>query len=349
MSITIRLSPLANPVPGHGFLQVRGWEHDAGILEFAIQRNQDDYYLQQSHQWGNAPCWFAQHFEEDSSGDSISHQVGPDIVDPLLLNSATAVFNFRLRSTDGSGEDDNPMKLMEGLALSAAGSATGPAAAQTSVTLESPAQAASVIEPEPAPVIEPVQAPTEQAEPSPEPIIEPPAVTAAPAKSGKGLLFLGLLVLLCIIAAGLWFWLKKPADTQPAVATTAPAPAAVAPQAPPAAAPCSSEALTSETELNFVQGCIKLAPDSATLLNVIGMAKANKQCGVAQRLYANRAQAGNVEVAEAYAREYDPKYLQPSACFAAADNATAAYWYETILGYQPDNAEAAQRLKELKP
>ncbi|MBH8611153.1 hypothetical protein ACX3YC_14705 [Pseudomonas mohnii] len=341
MSITIRLSPLANPVPGHGFLQVRGWEHDAGILEFAIQRNQDDYYLQQSHQWGNAPCWFAQHFEEDSSGDSISHQVGPDIVDPLLQNSATGVFNFRLRSTDGSGEDENPMKLMEGLALSGAGSATGPAAAQTSVTLESPA--------EPEPVVEPVPAPTEQAEPSPEPIIEPPIVTATPAKSGKGLLLLGVLVLLCIIAAGLWFWLKKPADTQPAVATTAPAPAAVTPQAPVAAAPCSSEALTSETELNFVQGCIKLAPDSATLLNVIGMAKANKQCGVAQRLYANRAQAGNIEVAQAYAREYDPKYLQPGACFAAPDNATAVYWYETILGYQADNAEAAQRLKELKP
>ncbi|EPM64996.1 hypothetical protein A249_41846, partial [Pseudomonas syringae pv. actinidiae ICMP 18804] len=67
------------------------------------------------------------------------------------------------------------------------------------------------------------------------------------------------------------------------------------------------------------------------------------------RLYANRAQAGNVEVAQAYAREYDPKYLQPSACFTAPDNATAAYWYETILGYQADNAEAAQRLKELKP
>ncbi|MFJ3486536.1 hypothetical protein ACIPL1_24500 [Pseudomonas sp. NPDC090202] len=347
MSITIRLSPLANPVPGHGFLQVRGWEHDAGILEFAIQRNQDDHYLQQSHQWGNAPCWFTQHFEEDSSGDSISHQVGPDIVDPLLLNSATAVFNFRLRSTDGSGEDDNPMKLMEGLALSSAGSATGPVAAQTSVTLASPAEPVPVIQPEP--VIEPVPALTEQAEPSPEPVAEPPIITATPAKSAKTLLFLGLLVLLCIIAAGLWFWLKKPAEPQPVVATTAPAPAAVAPQAPVAAAPCSSEALTSETELNFVQGCIKLAPDSATLLNVIGMAKANKQCGVAQRLYANRAQAGNIEVAQAYAREYDPKYLQPSNCFAAPDNATAAYWYETILGYQPDNAEAAQRLKELKP
>ena len=78
------------------------------------------------------------------------------------------------------------------------------------------------------------------------------------------------------------------------------------------------------------------------------MAKANKQCGVAQRLYANRAQAGNIEVAQAYAREYDPKYLQPGACFAAPDNATAVYWYETILAQDPNNAEAKQRFEELQ-
>ncbi|MBI6783638.1 hypothetical protein [Pseudomonas syringae] len=344
MSITIKLSPLASPVPGCGFLQVRGWEHDAGNLEFAIQRNQDDYYLQHSQQWANAPCWFAQHFVEDAQGDSISHEVGPDIVDPLLQNSATGVFNFRLRNPDGSGEDDNPMKLMEGLALSGAGSATGPGAAQTTVSLAAASQTAL-------PVVDPASSPLpEPAEPAlPDPVVEPVTPTPAPEKQNRKVLLLIIgLALLAIIAAGLWFLLKKAPAPEPAVATTTPA--AVAPAASAsAAAPCSVEALNSENELSFVQGCIKQAPDSATLLNVIGLAKNNKQCGVAQRLYANRAQAGNVEVAQAYAREYDPKYLQPSACFTTPDNATAAYWYETILGYQADNAEAAQRLKELKP
>ncbi|HCS45781.1 MAG TPA: hypothetical protein DIW52_23665 [Pseudomonas sp.] len=342
MSITIKLFPLASPVPGCGFLQVRGWEHDAGNLEFAIQRNQDDYYLQHDQHWGNAPCWFAQHFAEDTDGDSISHQVGPDIVDPLLQNSATGVFNFRLRSPDGSGEDENPMKLMEGLALSGAGSATGPGAAQTTVSLA----ATHAI---PQPIVEPVAAQVAEVPPPPEPVVEPsPLTTASPAKSRTGLLLIISLALLAVVAAGLWFWLKQPATSEPIPAP--PAPAAVTVPAPPVAAvPCSVEALSSESELNFVQGCIKQAPDSATLLNVIGLAKANKQCGVAQRLYANRAQAGNVEVAQAYAREYDPKYLQPGACFTTPDNATAVYWYETILGYQADNAEAAQRLKELKP
>ncbi|MCF5350624.1 hypothetical protein GIW06_04650 [Pseudomonas syringae] len=342
MSITIKLSPLASPVPGCGFLQVRGWEHDAGNLEFAIQRNQDDYYLQHNQQWANAPCWFAQHFVEDAQGDSISHEVGPDIVDPLLQNSATGVFNFRLRNPDGSGEDDNPMKLMEGLALSGAGSATGPGAAQTTVSLAAASQ--TVL-----PVADPASSPLpEPAEPAlPDPVVEPVTPTPAPETQNRKVLLLIIgLALLAIIAAGLWFWLKKAPAPEPAPAVAMTTPAVVAPAA---AAPCSVEALNSENELSFVQGCIKQAPDSATLLNVIGLAKNNKQCGVAQRLYANRAQAGNVEVAQAYAREYDPKYLQPSACFTAPDNATAAYWYETILGYQAANAEAAQRLKELKP
>jgi hypothetical protein len=342
MSITIKLFPLASPVPGSGFLQVRGWEHDAGNLEFAIQRNQDDYYLQHGRHWGNAPCWFAQHFTQDTDGDSFSHQVGPDIVDPLLQNSATGVFNFRLRSPDGSGEDENPMKLMAGLALSGAGSATGHGAAQSTVSIP----AAPAI---PQPIVEPVAAQPAEVLPLPDPEFEQaPPKTAVPVKSREALWIIIGLAVLAIIAAALWFWLKQPSAPEPVPPASAPTVISAPPRAV-ATSPCSVEALSSETELNFVQGCIKQAPDSATLLNVIGLAKANKQCGVAQRLYANRAQAGNVEVAQAYAREYDPKYLQPSACFTAPDSATAAYWYETILGYQAGNAEATQRLKELKP
>ncbi|MCV4263517.1 hypothetical protein [Pseudomonas capsici] len=337
MSITIKLTPLANPAPGRAFLQVRGWEHDAGNLEFAIQRNQDDHYLQHNQQWGNAPCWFAQHFVEDADGNSISYEAGPEIVDPLL-SSVTSIFNFRLRSPDGSAEDENPMRLAPGLNSSLAVSATNVGAAQTTVSLGQP-QAI------PQPVVEPVAEQPEEVQPLPAPIAEPPT----PAKSRTALLLIGVLVLLAI-AAGLWFWLKQSVAPEPVAPVATPTVATEpVPALAVAAVPCSVEALSNETELNFVQGCIKQAPDSATLLKVIELAKANKQCGVAQRLYANRAQAGNVEVAQAYAREYDPKYLQPSACFTTADNATAAYWYETILSYQADNAEAAERLKELKP
>ncbi len=101
-------------------------------------------------------------------------------------------------------------------------------------------------------------------------------------------------------------------------------------------------------ELAFVQSCIQKAPGSAALLEVINVAKANNNCNVAQRLYANRAQSGDILIATAYAHEYDPKFHQPSECFKAPDNATAAYWYETILGFDATNADAKQRYEELK-
>jgi hypothetical protein len=158
-------------------------------------------------------------------------------------------------------------------------------------------------------------------------------------KSNKGLIGLLIVVLLLAAGAGFWFYKRTPA---PAVAATAAAPAGADAQA------CTLDSMNSLPELTFVQTCIKAAPDSAKLLEIINQAKASKHCGVAQRLYANRAQAGDTLIANAYAREYDPKYLKASECFPAADNATAAYWYETILTQDPNNAEAKQRFEELQ-
>ena len=56
-----------------------------------------------------------------------------------------------------------------------------------------------------------------------------------------------------------------------------------------------------------------------------------------------------MQIATAYAHEYDPKFHQASQCFAEPDKATAAYWYETILSHEPENAQAKARFEELKP
>jgi hypothetical protein len=201
---------------------------------------------------GQCACWFAQHFEEDSSGDSISHQVGPNIVDPLLLNSATGVFNFRLRSTDGSGEDDNPMKLMEawpcpqqevppGLRLA---DLRNPRIASASCVCHRPG--ASTCHRASASADRAGRAITE-------PIIEPPAVTAAPAKVvrdssprafGAALHYRRRPVVLaqkaCRHAAG-------GGDNRSCSGRRRT-------QAPAAPAPCSSEALTSETGAELCTG-----------------------------------------------------------------------------------------------
>ncbi|KAG1381944.1 hypothetical protein G6F59_017881 [Rhizopus arrhizus] len=102
-----------------------------------------------------------------------------------------------------------------------------------------------------------------------------------------------------------------------------------------------------KTELEFVQACVKENLTSPAMLEVIQTAKKDGHCGIAQRLYANKAQAGDVQIALAYAKEYDPKYLEPSKCFATPDKATAAYWYETVLGVDANNTEAKERFEEL--
>lgn len=70
---------------------------------------------------------------------------------------------------------------------------------------------------------------------------------------------------------------------------------------------CSATNLATKSELAFVQACIAEQIATDALLAVIQNAKSAQKCGgVAQRLYANRAQGGDSKVALAYAREYDP-------------------------------------------
>ena len=95
-----------------------------------------------------------------------------------------------------------------------------------------------------------------------------------------------------------------------------------------------------------MQTCVQEKLDSDKLLAIIQSAKEAKKCGVAQRLYANRAQGGDTKIALIYAGEYDPKYHQASECFKEADKDTAAYWYETVLQSEPENQTAKQHLEE---
>jgi len=207
------------------------------------------------------------------------------------------------------------------------------------VVVEPPA----VTTPEPAPAVAPEPEPEAAPAPQPAPVAPPPK---APAKQGqKWLLPLLALILLALAAGGGWWWFNRSAGEATAAVPPEDKPVAQA----DAAKPCSLESMQGQTSLAFLQSCIQSKPDSAALLEVISLAKANDQCDVAQRLYANRANAGDIQIATAYAHEYDPKYHQPSNCFKAPEAATAASWYETILSFDENNAEAKQRYEELKP
>lgn len=409
MPISVTLSPLVNPVPGQAILNIRGWEESSTALEFAIQRGRDEFYLQQAEQWSSNPYWFkVDRFDEVS--DNLQLVVGKDVVDPLLGASSDGALQFKLRLQDGSAEEEQTMRLRDGLLTSLAGAEQGGytssvAGGQLQQPVSTTPLAGAEITPSQPDLPDLPDAPPATTS---EPI---PVVSQAPAVPKKNTLawLLPLLLLLLIaIAAGGWFFLNKgknaaissdsvskalgsasessatensapaempatesiptdtaettaevasgqsePTESEPTESTATESvsnDSAPTDALPPAAvAPCSAENMASLSELMFVQGCVKSVPSSAEMLKTIEAAKASKHCGIAQRLYAHRGQAGDVKVATAYAHEYDPKYHQASDCFKAPDAATAAYWYETILSQEPDNTEAKQRFEELKP
>src|SRR5476649_408488 len=350
MPIRVDLLALEPSVPGQACLTVKKWQGAHERLEFSIQRNQDGYYLQDHKAWSNNPFWFkVPHFSEGASGEALETLIGPEVVDPLLEGSGSSNFQIELREQSLGYSDKGVVKPGAGLMPSTAEGETR--AIYGSANLATPTVPVSSLEIPDVPELvlpEPVTAQPEP-EPVPEPVKVEPAVLPAPVPARKKSLLIplivGLLVLIALAVAA-WFFLSKKPDAP--IATPAPAPK-VEPAASVAAGACTLESMTSEPELAFVQTCIKQAPASAELLKIIETAKASNHCGVAQLLYANRSQAVDVSTATAYAHEYDPKYHQANACFTEPDKATAAYWYETILSHEPDNAEARQRFEELKP
>nr|WP_180202169.1 hypothetical protein [Pseudomonas sp. SbOxS1]NYU01512.1 hypothetical protein [Pseudomonas sp. SbOxS1] len=344
MPIRVDLLALEPNVPGQARLTVKKWQGGEEQLEFSIQRNQDGFYLQDHKAWSNNPFWFkVSRFNLTASGEGLEAQVGPDVVDPLLEGVANSQFQIELREQSHGHADKGVVRPGVGLLPSTAGGQTR----STYGGAELAAPSAPAPEPEipEIPDLPELTLSTAEPELELESVHTEPAYSPPPApvkKSNKGLIGLLIVVLLLAAGGGFWFYKRTPA---PAVATTPAAP--VAPAGADAQA-CTLDSMNSLPELTFVQTCIKAAPDSAKLLEIINQAKASKHCGVAQRLYANRAQAGDALIANAYAREYDPKYLKASECFPTADNATAAYWYETILTQDPNNAEAKQRFEELQ-
>ena len=351
MPIRVDLFKLQPHIAGQGCLSVKKWQGGHECLEFSIQRNQDGHFLQGDQHWSNSPYWFkVAHFSVGASEEDLETVVGPQLIDPVLEGGANAQFMIELREQGGGGYSDRGvLKPAVGLQPSSANTEeklpehkdTGELAAPRAPAV--PAEPVPAAEPEPEPVVEPVTP-----EPEPEPAPVPPA-PAAPRKKAWVLPLISALVVLAAIAVGAWWWLNKtpaaeaPTGDKPVVQTPEPAPV------PPGAEACTLDSMSTLPELTFVQTCIKKAPGSAELLEIINVAKANNHCGVAQRLYANRAQAGDLQIATAYAHEYDPKFHQASTCFAEPDKATAAYWYETLLSQDPDNADAKARFEELKP
>jgi len=317
MRLRIQLRAAPGGQPGHGELVLRGWEHAPDALTVSIRRNRDSYYLDAGGGWGSAPVDHALGAVRED-GDALVAAVGPWLVDPLLAGTG---MTYLLTLRNAEGEGDGVLQVIPGLLSSAA-------AGQSQLTASTAVHAAA---PPPVPDVEPAA----EAEAPPQ---SAPAATAPPASAKKSLWWLWLLLgllLLALIGAALWWFVLRPGGGSGAVADAGDT------------SPCGTGSMAQTSDdLLFIRTCLATQPSSQEVLEVIAAAKAAKRCNLVQRLYAHKAQAGDVEVALAYAREYDPHSFS-GGCIEAADADTAVYWYEIVTEHAPDNHEAQQRLQEL--
>ncbi len=354
MSIKVVIKPLEPNIPGQAQMRIKNWGAEINNLEFKVQGNQDKGYLNGARgEWSNSEFWFTlSAVEQDSEGLLIA--IGADLLDPLLENIGGA-YIVTMRNSAGE-EQQGRLKITGQLlpstalgsskAHQASGGLATPLAPPVQETIAEPelelALDSDALEIEPA-LVEVVA--------EPEPVI-PAAQQLAPANkkgSGKIMLIVIVLLLLLIALAGAawWFLQQKPALPGGSAVASSPVAASPAIEKESSAGVCALASMQKEDELIFIQNCLRESNDSNALLAVIQQAKANNHCGIAQRLYANRAQSGDAVIALAYAKEYDPQFFAANDCFKEANTETAVYWYETVLLNEPNNTEAAQRLEEL--
>ena len=367
------LKPALNQTPGYALLTLQGWEIPVASLdscyEVCVQRNQDSRFLGADKKWTPTQTWH-QVDATESQNEFVALTLGPNVVDPLVENPQ---MTYLLQARFGDELAQGVMRIREGVLSSHASGLTGEAVSRIAKPFEpvAPVVTAATTAPE----VPPAVTPSVAAEP------------AKPSKSSPAMLIAAIILVLLLIAAYFgWRWYQNqqqvavapppvasgaaavttPPTVEPPVAPTAepavappvappppeptPVAAAVAPPPPPPPPPaaCSSEALaTTKDDLSFIQACLRTTPDTGKVLAVIESAKTAKRCDVAHRLYAFKGQAGDVVIALAYAKEFDPKFFT-AGCVTAADKNTALYWYDLVLARDANHAEAKERADALK-
>ena len=318
--------------PGYAKFTATKWSGSTEV-EIAVQRNQDGCYFNGNDTpWNPEPVW---HKVEGLTleNDVLQGVIGKWLIDSLVQQIGNVRYMMSVRDVqNGTIVDSGPVRMVGNILASLAG---GDSSREDNVQSHVQAEPEPVIEEplvepivvaeneqstEPAIVFEDLAQNETQTEPTEN--IEVP-VSVEQKKKGKGGLIALILALLIGGGVGAYFFLNKKDE-------------------PVAKSDCAVDTNTND-ELAFIQSCLKTKPEPKQILEIIASAKQANKCAIAQRLYANQAQGGNVEIALAYAEEYE----KGSSCFQA-DKETAIYWYETALSNDPNNATAKEKLEALK-
>lgn len=316
--------------PGYADIEIKRWK-GSDEIEIAVQRNQDQHYFAQGEQWNPEPVWHRIN-NLVNTGDTLQGTLEPWLIDALVQQGGNT--QYLLFAKSNGLTDRGVIRFVGNILASSAGGESfrgedvrevvQPEITPSAVEKTEEIEPVSIV-PEPVvetPIIPPV------IEELADPVI-PPSSNANVKKKSPLIWVLLLLVLVGIGVAAWWFLMKDNAEPKRSDNQTA------------------CEVKAGGDELAFIQACLKTNPDTKQLLQVIDNAKKANVCGVAQRLYANKAQGGNAEIAFAYAKEYDSAFSKGDGCFKL-DKETALYWYETGLTADPNNEEAKKRVEELK-
>lgn len=330
----VELRPLEDNRPGYGQLVIIGWQGASERLAMDIQRNQDEYFLQNNGEWSSSAFKFHLPALETIANGHLAAVLDHKIIDPLLESPHTTN-RVRLYGPDGTQVGEARLRIGQGLMPSGASGR----APELDDSAELDTLKLQPTPEEPVTSDSPPEAPPPEPETDPGTDIAPDTDTNPGTDTRKSRRWLWILPAVALLGAAIWFgisqWKEDP-DPAPDIDTTE------------EVDPCSLQHMNEVSELEFIQACTSGESNVDNMLEVVTEARDNNHCDIARRLYAHLALNGDYAAALAYARELDPTQHTPSACFPEPDAETAIFWYETALDIDPDSAEARQRLEELK-
>lgn len=349
----VKIIATSPSIPGDAQLVVmlRGVSELVEKLEFSLLNNEQNY-LQSDKSWSPAPHWFAIQGGYPLTNGSGFH-IGHEIVDPLLASQSQIQIHIKLASGETRAttlkinRDELLPSSARGESCEYGSSSELPVSTRENSTPSNSESPLNIVTTTPPLAPEPILMTAE---------LEPRIKSGAPTKTKSKLpLIAAGIALLILILAAFFFWFSKSASlnkdtgktSEVAAKTKLPAESETATKENRQSCDINSIGSGTKDQMAFVQACFNQNLPADDLLKIIKAAKEAQKCEIAQRLYANRSQSGDIKIALAYAHEYDPKYHQPNPCFKDADKDTAAYWYDTALQSDPDNAEAKKRYEEL--